>query len=260
MEPQNRSAQEKLALELAVAIANRMRSHHCGEQDHPKPGYIFHSYQSTFEGPCETLWSLDLAVGAFAEGRGGSDLSRDQVSSGDFPPYFLFASEQEIRQRLTDHPVSDSAILKELIEEYLALACDYDGLETSRAWFTPRLVFVSVLDAFSAAGCAEKDGGRYTWSDRMMPHMVARGFWTGSGRDCGEVRDEEIRAFLSQLPDTQRYELIDLVRRPGSLLYVMKWFLDGFESEDWLLHFPNYGDSPGSIARDVCSLLGGKLE
>lgn len=255
---QQREVQERLVVELAVATANRMRTQRCGSEDQPFPGYVFHSHMSAFTAPCRILWSLDLAVAAYGEGQGGSGLREEDVSPRDFPPFFLFAEEDDIRRQLAVQPVSDDATLHGLIDAYLYLAFDYDGLDHSHDWFMPDMSYAPLLDAFAAAGYADKNGADYRWSDKMAPHMIALGNWTESGREVRDVQRDELRAFLTQLPDSQRLELIDMARRPGSYLFVMKWVMDRFYDEDWVRHFPTFGASPQTIARELYPLVGGE--
>lgn len=247
--------ERRLATELAVATRN------CGISPGKtplKPGYSFHGYQGPFDQCCRTLWSLDLAVGAFVEGEDYRELRYDQRTPGHLPPVFRFASEEEIRCRLAVDPRLDSVILKDLIWNYLALECDYSSLNSSLRWFTPRSRFVRILDAFAACGYAEKDGEAYRWSTAMAPHMIEQGAWTEDGRYFKDVLREELKAFISQLPDAERYELLSLAGTEGSYLFVMKRFMDGLDNEDWLRHFPTYGNSPQSIARDFYRILEGK--
>ena len=247
--------ERRLAIELAVATTK------CGTSTGEmvlKPGYCFHGYQGPFDQCCRTLWSLDLAVGAFVEGQHYRELHYDEFEPSHFPPYFRFASEEEIRCRLAQDPRLDSVILKDLISNYLALECDYSGLNSSPRWFTPTPHIFHILDAFAACGYAEKDGDAYRWSAAMAPHMIEQGAWTEDGRYYKDVLTEELKAFISQLPDAERYELLSLARTEGSYLFVMKRFMDGLDKEDWLRHFPAYGNSPQSITRDFYRILEGK--
>lgn len=245
MHPNDRHA---LVEELAVEIAGFMR------------GYgtpAFHSYMSAFTACCRELWRLGVAFPTDAEGldtreRPIADLDRNE----NLPAYFRILPEAEIRRRIAAlPPISDEAfdgLLGAFVDKM-----DYlpERFPVHRDWFAPAPSDRPLLEALRRCGFAASAEGNYRWSEAMLPYMAARGFWTESGREYSELLEEELKAFLSQLPDATRYELIDLARQPGSALFFTRRIMDGFEHEGWLRHFPLYGHAAISVSHDLQKLL-----
>ena len=242
---------QNLGIELAFRISDWIT---CAQNRTRASGPIFHSYQGPFDSCCWVLWDLGLAFPTDAEG------SRD-----DEPPfrgyeglpsaYFRFVAQSEFRHRLGKRQAIERERLDELVNTWLAAKGHSGEIERSRNGFVAAVGDGALMDAFVAAGFAEAMDGRFRWTDAMTPYMTASGFWTGSGRDGREPRVEELKTFLTRLPDGARYALVDLARRPDSYLFILKKISDGLDHEGWLVHFPLYGNSPVSIARDLHKLL-----
>jgi hypothetical protein len=237
---------QALVEELAVEIASFMRGY--GTPAH-------HSFMSAFTACCSALWRLGVAFPTDAE---GLDTRERPISDheGRLAAYFRILPEAEIRLRVEGLPQIEDEAFEWLLEAFVRKA-DYlpERFPVHRDWFAPLPADRPLLEAFRRCGFAAFADGNYRWSDTMTPYMATCGYWTESGRDRRELLAEELRAFLSQLPDVARYELIDLARQPGCDLFITKRVIDGFEHENWLRHFPLYGHSPISVARDIRALL-----
>lgn len=240
----------RFGIELALWIGDWIT---CGSNRDRDSRPVFHGFQGPFDRCCWALWALGLAFPTDPEGTLEDELPF-QGTHGLPSGYFRFLAQSEVRRRLERGAGIDRDSLDDLLQTCLVLM-DHDGhLPRSRDWFDP-VYGDHLMNAFAAAGFAEHRDGKYRWTEAIAPYMAACGYWTETGRDCRELFAEELKAFLSQLPDAARYELIDLGRGPGSDLFILERIIDGLNHEGWLRHFPLYGNSPVAIARDIQNLL-----
>ncbi len=241
----------RLAVELAVRISDWISG---GANQAQASGAIFHNFHGPFDSCCWVLWRLGVAFPADAEG-GRTDEPAFDAANGLPSGSFRFVSQPEVRRRLDARESIDSAAFDQLLGTWLEVVDHSEGLQRSRNWFAAASGDRELMDRFVAAGFAESKGGSYRWSDAIGPYMAAAGFWTEDGRNRRDLLAEELKAFVSQLPDPVWDELIDLARSPDGALFFTRRIMDGFEHENWLRHFPLYGNSPQSVARDLQKLL-----
>ena len=87
----------------------------------------------------------------------------------------------EIRQRLRGELPPSAPGLPEVLQAFLMVATEFDGLPTSLLPFTPPDEFAAIFEALARCGYVESVSGEVGWTDRVGPLMRAFYAWDREG-------------------------------------------------------------------------------
>jgi hypothetical protein len=235
--------EKQLVAEIAVGLARSMFSILDG-QDHiiyPEPGYVWHMATSDFEDGCSVLWHLDVAVAAYAQGQGRTNITaRDDRTEKGWPPYFKFFTPEDIRERILHDLPATAPSLVEILSAYLGVMCNYGrsdtALSSEREPFIPPHQYVREIEALARVGYLERTGGTVVWTERIAPAMHQRLLWNDCSRPIMATETDRLASecaeVLAQTPELTRRLLTKEAKRLSELDFAAL-LRDRFEGLYW---------------------------